>query len=539
MSTVVPPLPTPPQQPLALPRVAILAAPQALLDLTLGSKLDVVVTQVLNRGHIKLSSPLGDITLGLPGTTAPKIGTPFVLQLLGLGAQPKAQLIVPGGQTTGPATQYPAPSGLVPGAPGASMQTSPVQPALHIGALVTAGLVRPLTVNAALVIVTPSATGRTQVPGAIPAGNPSSQAPGTIAPGGNQPGGTPAGTSVPNPHGANPAGQPTATPGAANQTFPAGSGLTLKIVSVQPPATNPPLLTPMPASGPVSVAPGATLEGIVSGRQGIGNTVVQTHAGPITLPTAQPLAPGTSVIFEIRSLVPQPPAPAQHPVDHLHTGTWPALDDALETLREISPAAHMQVLHAAIPRADAQLATNVLFFLSALRGGDLKGWLGDGPQRILERQRPELLGRLKDDLGHMSRRIHDPDTGDWRIQGVPFFQNDDIEQFRLLIRDHDGENENEGSENRHGTRFVIDLNLSHLGHMQIDGLVGEKGKRLDLVLRSDGPLDATMRRDLHAIYANALEVTGIDGSIGFQAAPAKFIEIPAGPSGAPRGGVVI
>lgn len=538
MSTVVPPLPPiPPQLPVVLPRLAILTAPPALLDLALGSKLDVVVSQVLDNGQFKFSSPLGDITLRLPGPATLKTGAPFILQLVGLGAQPKAQLIAPGAQATAQSSPQTTHAGLVPGAPGgATASTGIVNPALHVGAIVTASLVRPLTVNGAFqIIATPGAA----TPQPASAGGTT-----TILPG--QPSGPATAPSTPAAAASgqasavqnqNPSGPVTPAAPGTPQTFPVGSGLVLKIISVRPPEGTPPALTPPPAGGPVSLAQGATLYGTVSGRQGVSNTVVQTHAGPMTLPTAQPLSPGTSIVFEIRSLVPPPPTPAQHPTENLLRGDWPALDDALKTLHDISPAAHMQVLQAALPRADAQLATNVLFFLAALRGGDLKSWLGDGPLRILERHRPELAGRLREDMGQMSRRFGDPESGDWRMQGVPFFQNNDIEQFRLLIRDHDDDEED--TDSKRGTRFVIDLDLSRLGHLQIDGLVGEKGKRLDLVLRSDTPLDATMRRDLSAIYQNAMEVTGINGSIGFQAAPAKFIDIPAGPAGTPRGGVVI
>jgi hypothetical protein len=174
--------------------------------------------------------------------------------------------------------------------------------------------------------------------------------------------------------------------------------------------------------------------------------------------------------------------------------------------------------------------------LAALRGGDLKGWMGDGPLRILERQRPELASRLRDDMGQLSRQITDPDTGDWRMHAIPYMNNEEIDRIRLLVRDQDSsEDEDTYGDN---TRFVIDLNLSQLGHLQIDGLVGNGGKRVDVVVRSDEALSSQMRDDIRALYANAIEVTGVEGSVGFHAAPAKFINIPEQPTSANDGMVV-
>ena len=267
----------------------------------------------------------------------------------------------------------------------------------------------------------------------------------------------------------------------------------------------------------------------MTGKQGVSQTVVQTQIGPISLPTADPLPRGTQISFEFNQLsiakgTENHDLSAPRPFGAAGSGMWPALNDTLEVLSDVSPAAQNQILQAALPRADAQLSTNILFFLAALRGGDLKGWMGDGPLRILERQRPDLAGRLRDDMGQISRQITDPDTGDWRMHAIPYLNNDEIDRVRLLVRDQDPDDDDDTPDGN--TRFVIDLNLSQMGHLQIDGLVGNGGKRVDVVVRSDEALGSQMRDDIRALYANAIEVTGVEGSVGFQAAPAKFIHIP-------------
>jgi len=63
--------------------------------------------------------------------------------------------------------------------------------------------------------------------------------------------------------------------------------------------------------------------------------------------------------------------------------------------------------------------------------------------------------------------------------------------------------------------FLLDVELSRLGPLQLDGLI--RGKRLDLMLRSQRPLDAPMRQELNEIFQNAQQATGYAGQLFFQA----------------------
>lgn len=534
MSSVVPPTPQPPPQVLTLPRATVLAAPSSLAELAIGTRLDVIVSTMPEGNQLLLDTPLGPVTLSLPFKPVVAPSQPLMLHLLGFvgkgGGQPKVALSLPDGKPlTGTPLTPPRAGAAAFGTAQGSTATVPAAPRLGVGITIGATLIRPLVLTPQGQVqtsTTPAGTATSALPGAASAALPGTQppTPGTGAPATGQnnvaPGRAPAGAP-------RAPGTP-ASPPQAPTIVPAGSGLLLKIVSVVPPQGQTPSLTPPPTGSPVSLAPGATLTGVVSGQQGPTAAVVQTHAGPIVIPTDRPLVPGTQFTFELVALRPAAPAdPASHLVasSPLDSGTWPALADSLDALADVAPGAQAHLLQGALPRADAQLTANVMFFLSAIRGGDVKAWIGDGPLRILERQRPDLAARLKDDIGQSSRRVSDPETGEWRQIAVPFLHDGEIDRIVLLSRDPDGRDDDE--ETPGGTRFVVDLNLSRLGHLQIDGLVGAKGRRLDVVVRTDQPLTGDMRQDIRTLYANALEVTGLDGSVGFQAAPGNFVKVAA------------
>lgn len=539
MSEVTPPTPTPPPAgQAALPRLTITQVPPQLLELPIGSKLDVLVIALADAAELKVSSRLGDIAVKLPpnAQSAFKPGDALILQLLSKGTTPKALLTNADGKpltfTNAAGTNTSAAS---PGASPATVQvSSPTGQQIAPGALLSATLLRPVTLNPQQVV---------QIPGQV-AGTPAGAAPGSVQPG---PGISAAASATGNPGQSHPAAVPSqsanATPTTGVQpqvqtgltSFPAGSTLQIRIVAVDVPTGVPQRLVPPPPSGQVSLAAGAQLTGVVSGSHGAGQTLVQTHAGPVTLPTAQPLPPGTELRFEIITLQTSASGTAQHGLMHgaqpILDGDWPAFEDALSSLRDIAPGAHQHIIQSALPRADAQLATNILFFLSALRGGDIKNWLGDGPMRILDRTRPELAARMRADMSQMARTVDDPASGEWRLMGVPFLHGSELDRIQMLVRDRDA-GDDESEDDKDSTRFVVDLNLSRLGHLQIDGLVGDKNKRLDMVLRTDEPLPPRMREDIRRLFTDALDVTGLEGSVGFQAAPGKFVNIPKRSPGA-------
>jgi hypothetical protein len=226
--------------------------------------------------------------------------------------------------------------------------------------------------------------------------------------------------------------------------------------------------------------------------------------------------------------------------DVLGSTGWPALTEAVEALAAADPTAARHLIAALLPRLDARLATTVLFFLSALRGGDVRGWLGDAAVRALNRTRPDLSTRLGDDFRKLGRAADEPVSTDWRITPVPLFTGAEIELIRLWTRRHDDpagdDDDNRRSQDQ---RFVVDVSLSRLGRLQLDGLVRDAGRRLDLIVRTESPLAPAMRDHIRGLFGDTGALTGLTGGVGFQAAPPNFVDVAAEPPAGHRPGVVV
>ena len=217
------------------------------------------------------------------------------------------------------------------------------------------------------------------------------------------------------------------------------------------------------------------------------------------------------------------------PFDPLQSRTWPALQETLQVLIDQSGNA-AQLLKNTLPSpATARMTPTALFFLAALRIGSIESWLGENIlQALAKAGRKDLIERLGGDFKSLSRQAQSTVAGDWRVISLPLLHDEQISQIQFYVRqqqddEHDG---NDGGENKKFTRFILNLTLSRLGDMQLDGLIRQK--RLDLILRSSDALPFDIRQDIMQRFAAGVEQAGMQGSVSFQTRAEKWAHIDTG-----------
>lgn len=574
MTTIAPP-PPPPQAtsppPTAPPVVIVANPPSALALLAIGSRLEATILsqtgpQLGQGGSLVLAdTPLGRLALQT-GVSLPKSGV-LTLQVQSQGKATQFQLVAIDGRPTGAFRNNAA---LVEGAGGAGAAPLAATsgpggvPTVRMGATVVATLLRPAPPGSP----TPVAASGT-VPGASTtsgatdslfgmgatastrgplfqglSSSSSSVFQQLLHPGGGSSGPAHAAGGGGLFQAAAPAPAPSSSGQAAPPGLPAGTMANVRIVATQSPPAGGGMNLPGPGSA--ALVGGQPLTGTVVGNTPSGHPMIQTGAGVFSLATRAPLPAGTTVTLEV---VGDPIVPRSAARTGVHAATtaggmltertWPALDEAIRLLQEANPGLAQQFLTTVVPRADSALAASILSFMMAVRGGDVRSWLGEGPTRVLHRLRPNLLDRLEEDFGAMGRLAKDKVVPDWRIALAPFLFNDQLDRIRVLVRRPGEEEGEEEADRERGTRFVVDLDLTRLGHMQLDGLVRARQKRLDLILRTGSPLSREMREDIRTIFRNAAEVTGMAGGVTFQSAPANFVEFSASAVSDEHLGVVV
>ena len=275
-----------------------------------------------------------------------------------------------------------------------------------------------------------------------------------------------------------------------------------------------------------NLVPGQVIQGRVISINNIGHPIVETPLGSIVLEiTPQIKIDGVIPIEIVSAEDSMLPAPSlSDTVSSLFTNrNWPALNEALELIQSSETVTNQQFSTLKVPKLDSQMAANILFFISALRGGDIRNWLGNQAGRRIQNNSPELYARLAEEYNQLGRSVRETNTGDWRTTLIPLFNGSEFEFFQMNFRS--GANDPNKKDDEDFARFIVDLELSKLGRIQLDGLISSKGKQFDLFVRSAIPFTKSMRRDLNKIFSECIEITGLSGNIIMQSA-LQFLDIP-------------
>ncbi len=310
--------------------------------------------------------------------------------------------------------------------------------------------------------------------------------------------------------------------------------------------TPPPLLAeaqdPLPdvIDAPLTLPPDLT--GTVAANSHVGQTLVQTPLGLVALQPGVTLPAGTRLHLMVvgRPALPETPAGranGSQQMGPLSPAGWPAFDEAVEILQQTDPQAARQILQH-LPQPGPQLALSLFLLVSATQSSSLRDWLGEKTAKALERAgRAGLLDRLEDDLAGMKSEVRMPSGGDWLGLQLPLLLDQRIERIRLTMRRPPQDERERAMRDREGTRFLVDLEMSRLGPLQLDGLVKRASRRFDLIIRTHAALAGDIRRDITGIFCRSLEGFGMTGTASFQQT-VNFIEpIPPGPATTP--GVII
>ncbi|WP_420566498.1 hypothetical protein [Thalassobaculum sp.] len=430
----------------------------------------------------------------------------------------------------------PVPTGQTPATPQGPL---PGQPAVPTGAAAPATPAAPGTSSSAPGQPAAPATGQT--PGAPPAAAPATppaapgpsalavqsayrnalgltgradQAPSPQTPQGTPvPAGAPAGASS----GAGLAAATVpSTPGGSQ--LPVGAVVTVRVLATGAEAARfvgarvdgPP--TPAAGSGSSTV-----LAGTVSGVTQSGRPVVATPFGHLAINATSDLRIGDRVALDVLAsrVGEMPTAERPAPLSVL-AREWPALEGAMRALQEaLGPQAAAQMTQAMV-RPSPQMTAAMLFFMNALKVGDMRSWFGNDASRALESAgRGGLLSALAEDFQTLQRAAEPGDNG-WRAFLVPVV-GDEKRPIRILTRGRRGGRGKDGSAGDDGTAFLVDLELSQLGPFRLDGLV--RNDLVDLWIRTTKPLPGLVRHDIKALFDGTLDRTGIQGRLAFKATP--------------------
>lgn len=297
-----------------------------------------------------------------------------------------------------------------------------------------------------------------------------------------------------------------------------GTAVTLHVLSLPAAGAGP---QPAPAPMPAGPSLAGTVTGTSAGSGGTPQAVLSTQSGVVLLQPGTPLPVGTRVALTLA------PAAAAPSFDPLNGGDWPALRRTLDALVQADAGGARSLMAQILPQAGPRLAAAMAHFTgSVAKGADARRWLGEKATRLLEAEgRSEALSALDGDFKALGRQAAEPLQGEWRAWSMPFSDGQEISRIHLFVRQA-GDDEEGGESGRPGgraRRFVLELELSRLGPIQLDGLV--RDKRFDLILRMRDSFPDDMRREIQGIFTRTLAALGLSGDASFQAGGRGWVSV--------------
>lgn len=181
----------------------------------------------------------------------------------------------------------------------------------------------------------------------------------------------------------------------------------------------------------------------------------------------------------------------------------------------------------------SRLPNTLLFFLNAVSRQSAREWLGETATNTLVQQgKTSLIDRLQEEFSRLGRMFSEAPTGEWRAIPIPMQIGDSVQALALLFRiwdagderAHDHQNEGEEAERKGRSRFLLEITLSKLGEIQLEGLL--RGNRFDLIVRAHTELGPERQRAIETLYNKALSTNQLEGAVTF--AKEEIFQISAG-----------
>lgn len=218
--------------------------------------------------------------------------------------------------------------------------------------------------------------------------------------------------------------------------------------------------------------------------------------------------------------------------DFFRAENWSILQDAIETIAQVQPSlAQAIVASVPSPAQPTQMMPSILFFMAAIKGGNLGEWIGEKGLKILESSGSDkLLSQIKTESQVMARLGSDTQGAEWKSYALPLGHEGDMFKMALHVRDDGGRNNADTDKNAHDTtRFIFDLKLPRMGALQLDGLFqnalhsqNSSQGQLDVVLRTENHFSKAMRQEMRKIYASAMEKSRLYGELHFSTEEKKL-----------------
>lgn len=257
--------------------------------------------------------------------------------------------------------------------------------------------------------------------------------------------------------------------------------------------------------------------------------MIVSGAGVIALNEKISVPHLSTLTLKIVSLTPpEIPVPDFSPAQE-NASPWNVLNEAISALEQIDAPA-VDALKTVLVQTGNKMPALILNYLNAVNAGaDVRAWLGDANVRALEslgKRGQAVLKQLEKEFSSGAKKMTDGKSV-WKGYDIPFMTGTAVEPVSLYLQ-QSSEALEERAKNKPApvtaVRFVLDLNLTKLGRVQLEGLSQRAKRSFNLNIRHAYPFDASFEDRVRALFTKTLDALNYTGVVALKRTD-EFIEI--------------
>lgn len=256
------------------------------------------------------------------------------------------------------------------------------------------------------------------------------------------------------------------------------------------------------------------LKGVVFDFKEQSACLVVTKIGVLALEEKIQLPHLTPVKVQITEIAPAPDFSAQTKTE---SDVFQNLSSTLNLLKETAPQTFESIKNI-FPQTGNKLPLQLFSFINMItKNIPLTTFIGEANIAAIQslgEKGQNIVKGIEKELSSISKKVSDGRSS-WNGWTIPFLSGALVEPVSLYLQKP---NENEQRQLKtngktNTVRFLLDLNLTQLGKIQMDGLSHRSERRFDLIVRHQDSLPAEFDDKIHFIFTQTLSALNYTGTV--------------------------
>ena len=273
----------------------------------------------------------------------------------------------------------------------------------------------------------------------------------------------------------------------------------------------PPAATEKPTENTLMRIP---LKGVVFDFKERTAPLVVTKAGVLALEEKIQLPHLTPVNVQITEIA-EPPAFAV--TAHTDSPVFQGIEETLTLLQKTDPVS-FEAFKDVLPQIGNKLPAQIISFINtASQSTPVPSFIGEANIAAIQNlgeKGHSLLTEIEKEIKASPKKVSDGRSS-WKGWTIPFLSGAIVEPVSLYLQkpQEEGHRQNGAARKQNAIRFVLDLNLTRLGKMQMDGLAHRNERRFDLIVRHQNDLPVSFDDKIRFIFTQTLTALNYTGTV--------------------------